>query len=89
MTLRDWITQLDDFLHMTGREVLAHAGKVAAEAAQTKTEGEFAVYREQQQLAAPSRAERDFEAAISQPIKQIEKTRKPARVPAKKKGRDT
>ena len=87
MTMRDWITRLDDFLRMTEREVLVHAGKVAAEVAQAKAEGEFAVYRDQQ-LAAPSRAEQDFEAAISQPVKQIEKTRKPPRLPAKKKGGD-
>ncbi len=87
MTMRDWITRLDDFLRMTEREVLAHAGKVAAEVAQAKAEGEFAVYREQQ-LAAPSRAEQDFEAAISKPVKKIQMTRKPPRLPAKKKGED-
>lgn len=87
MTMRDWITRLDDFLRMTERDVLAHAGKVAAEVAQAKAEGEFAVYREQQ-LAAPSRAEQDFEAAISKPVKKIQMTRKPPRLPAKKKGED-
>ena len=87
MTMRDWITRLDDFLRMTEREVLAHAGKVAAEVAQAKAEGEFTVYREQQ-LAAPSRAEQDFEAAISKPVKKIQLTRKPPRLPAKKKGGD-
>lgn len=85
MMMRDWTARLDDFLRMTEREVLTHAGKVAAEVAQAKAEAEFAVYR-QQQLAAPSRAERDFEAAIAQPVKQIEKTRKPTRLPEKKKG---
>lgn len=88
MTMRDWITRLDDFLRMTEREVLTHAGKIAAEVAQAKAEAEFAVFR-QQQLAAPSRAERDFEAAIAQPVKQIEKTRKPPRLPIKKKGEST
>ena len=84
MTMRDWTTRLDDFLRMTEREVLAHADKVAAEVAQAKAEGEFVVYREQQ-LAAPSRAEQDFEVAIAQPVKRIEKTRKPPRLPAMKR----
>lgn len=88
MTMRDWTARLDDFLRMAEREVLTHAGKVAAEVAQAKAEAEFAVFR-QQQLAAPSRAEADFEAAIAQPVKRIEKTRKPARLPAKKKGEQT
>ena len=85
MAMRDWIARLDDFLRLTEREVLAHAGKVEAEVAQAKAEAEFERYR-QQRLAAPSSAEQDFEAAISRPVKSIEKTRAPPRLPAKKKG---
>ena len=84
MTMRDWIARLDDFLRMTEREVLAHAGKVAAEVAQARAEAEFEVFR-QHQLAAPSRAEQDFEAAIARPVRTIEKTRKPESLPARKK----
>lgn len=84
MTMTDWIARLDDFLRMTEREVLTHAGKVAAEVAQAKAEAEFEHYR-QQQLATPSRAEQDFEAAISKPVAAIAKTRKPAVRPIKKK----
>ena len=88
MTMRDWATRLDDFLRMTERDVLSHAGKVAAEVAQTKAEAEFETFR-QRELAAPSGAEQDFEAAIARPVKQIEKTRKPPKLPAKKKEGDT
>lgn len=82
-TLRDYLVK--GFLRMTEREVLTHAGKVAAEVAQAKAEAEFETFR-QRELAAPSRAEQDFEAAITNPVRQIEKTRKPLRQPAKKKG---
>lgn len=85
MTMADWIKRLDDFLRMTERDVLTHAGKVAAEVAQAKAEAEFELYR-QRQLAAPSRAEQDFEAAISKPVATIAKTRKSAALPNKKKG---
>ena len=85
MTMRDWTVRLDDFLRMTEREVLTHAGKVAAEVAQAKAEAEFEIYR-QRQLAAPSRAEQDFEAAIGQSVKSIEGLRAPAKLPAKKRG---
>jgi hypothetical protein len=85
MTMRDWSVRLDAFLRLTEREVLTHAGKVAAEVAQAKAEAEFDVFR-QHQLAASSRAEQDFEAAISNPLKAIEKGRKPARLPPKKRG---
>jgi hypothetical protein len=39
------ILRLDDFLRMTERDVLTHAGKVAAEVAQAKAETEFERYR--------------------------------------------
>lgn len=28
MTMRDWITKLDEFLKISGRELLDHAGKI-------------------------------------------------------------
>ena len=58
---------------------------MAAEVAQTKAEVEFDVFR-QRQLAAPSRAEQGFEAAISNPVKTIEKRNKSARLSPKKRG---
>ena len=84
MTMREWSVRLDEFLRLTEREVLTHAGKVAAEVAQAKAESEFEVFR-RHQLAAPSRAEQDFEAAISNPVKSVEKSRKPAKLPPKKR----
>ena len=36
MSMCDWIARLDDFLRMAEREVLGHAGKVAAEVAQVR-----------------------------------------------------
>ena len=85
MTMRDWIARLDDFLRLTEREVLTHAGKVAAEVAQAKAEAEFERYR-QCQLAAPSQAEQDFEAAVARPVKIADKARKPTKLASKKKG---
>ena len=75
MNMRDWAARLDDFLRMTHQEILTHAGKVSAEAAQTKAEAEYQLYQ-QKTLALPSRVERDFEAAIAQPVKKIAHERK-------------
>lgn len=44
MTTRDWLTKLDEFLKISGREVLDHAGAISAEAAKTKAELEYARY---------------------------------------------
>lgn len=75
MTMAQWITRLDDFVRLSGREILTHAGRVSAEVAQAKAEAEFEVYR-QRQLSSPSQAERDFEAAISKEVKAIEQVKR-------------
>jgi hypothetical protein len=83
MTMADWAMRLDDFLRMTDREVLTHAGKVSAEVAQAKAEAEFARFRAQQ-LAAPSQAERDFAEALGQEVKLLDKKRPPRQVGVRK-----
>lgn len=75
MTMARWIVKLDDFLRLSGREILTHAGRITTEAAQGKAEAAFHTYR-RQQLAAPSRAEQDFEAALAKPVKALETQRK-------------
>ena len=62
MYMRDWIGKLDDFLRLSGREVLEHAGKVSHQMALEKARGEY----EKLRLTHASDAtpvERDFEAA--------------------------
>ena len=63
MYMRDWIAKLEDFLRLSGREILTHAGSVSHEEAVRKAELEFEKYR-QQQLAEPSQVEKDFEKAV-------------------------
>ena len=75
MYMRDWIGKLDDFLRLSGRELLTHAGKVSHEDAVKKAEMEFEKYR-RQQLAAPSQVEKDFEAALKQLTKPKAKPKK-------------
>lgn len=83
MTMSAWISKLDDFLRLSDREVLNHAGKISAELAQAKAEAEFGIFQ-QRQLSAPSHAEQDFEAAISKEVKAIEQVK---RVGKKNKGK--
>jgi len=65
MTMRDWITKLDDFLKLSGRELLDHAGKISAETARTKAEKEYARYRSLQD-AQPRAVDAHFEQAAKQ-----------------------
>jgi hypothetical protein len=74
MTMRDWAAELDNFLRLTRKDILTHAGKVSAEAALAKAQQVY----EQYQLGTrnlPSQVERDFEVAIAAPVRRLEKRR--------------
>ncbi len=45
MTMRDWIAKLDEFLKISGRQLLDHAGRISAELAREKAEQEYARYK--------------------------------------------
>ena len=64
MYMSDWINQTNDFLKMTGREILAHSGKITHQQAIEKAKEEYEKYK-QQNLNQLSKVELDF-------IKQIE-----------------
>jgi hypothetical protein len=83
MTMRDWAEELDNFLRMTRKDILIHAGKVSADAALAKAQEAYMQYQERMRNL-PSPVEKYFEAAIAQPVNQLEKNRKPV-LPAKKK----
>jgi hypothetical protein len=39
--MKDWIQKLDDFLKLSGKELLSHAGKISAELAKQKADTEY------------------------------------------------
>lgn len=83
MTMRDWAVELDNFLRMTRKDILTHPGKVSADAALTKAQAAYAEYQTRTRNL-PSPVEKDFEAAIAQPVKRLQKSRKA--LPDKNKG---
>ncbi len=74
MTMRDWITKLDDFLKASGRELLDNAGKVSAEAAKAKAEREYDRFRQQE-----DKKPRAIDAAFERAVKQLPKASPPRR----------
>ena len=68
MYMNDWLVRLDDFLKMTGQNILSHLGQISHQQAIDKAKVEYEKYNEQikNQL---SKVEKDF-------IKQIEKIEK-------------
>jgi len=45
MYMRDWISKLDDFLKLSGRELLSHTGTISHEEALEKAHSEYDRYR--------------------------------------------
>jgi len=68
MYMKDWVNRLDDFLTMTGNEILTHSGSVSHKNALDKAHKEYSKYKEQTKNEL-SKAEEDF-------IKQIDNTSK-------------
>jgi len=75
MTMRDWITKLDEFLKISGRKLLDHAGKISAESAKAKAELEYARYRKLLD-AQPQRIDAEFEKAAKE-LKKLPGPKKP------------
>lgn len=68
MYMHDWVERLDEFLKMTGKDVLNHAGKISHDSAIQKAQEEYVAYKEKTKNEL-SCVEEDF-------IKQIDSTAK-------------
>jgi hypothetical protein len=65
MAMRDWIAKLDDFLRLSDRDLLTHAGTISHEAALAKAQSEFDKFRSIED-AKPQPVDLRFEEAIEQ-----------------------
>jgi len=75
MTMQDWITTLDEFLKISGRKLLDHAGKISAESANVKAELEYDRYRVLMD-SQPRAVDAEFEKTVSE-LKKLPKPKKP------------
>lgn len=73
MFMADWITKLDQFLAISDREVLTHAGRVSAKVAKAKADAEYDRWHARM-IEAPSVVEQHFLEA-TQAAKRIEAAR--------------
>jgi hypothetical protein len=70
MAMTDWISKLDDFLKLSDRDVLNHAGKISHQDAKEKAEAELESYR--LRLASiPQPVDEDFSQSLDE-LKRIE-----------------
>ena len=72
MTMKDWIAKLDDFIKMTGSELLDNPGKITKLEAENKALAEYAKYKEtiKDEL---SEVEKHFLESVKRTQKQLEK----------------
>ena len=63
MTMSSWVAKLDDFLKLSEREILSHAGTVSHEQALVKAREEYEKYR-LKHLDDPSPVEEHFMKAV-------------------------
>jgi hypothetical protein len=63
MYMEDWIVKLDDFLKLSGRELLSHAGTISHEQAIERAQIEYEKHRALR-IDRPSPAEKHFEQAV-------------------------
>lgn len=84
MYMQDWISKLDDFLRLSERDILTHAGKIAHDDAIAHAHAEFDKFK-QRQLQEKSAVEKHFEQSIKQ-LEKVEAKVGKTKLPKKKKG---
>ena len=75
MTMKDWIIKLDDFIKMTGTELLENSGTISKLEAENKALAEYAKYKETTKDEL-SEVEKHFIESIKQTQKILEKKNK-------------
>lgn len=75
MTMKDWVTKLDEFLRMSESEVLDNAGQISHEMAIERANAEFEKYRARTEDEL-SPVERDFLESIKNTQKALEAKKK-------------
>lgn len=70
MYMQDWLNKLDDFLRISERELLTHAGKISTEIAQLKANSEYDKFKERTKYQL-SPVELDFIESFEQTQKKL------------------
>lgn len=75
MYMNDWVARLDDFLTMTGNDILSHAGKVSHHQALEKARAEYEKFKEKNKNEL-SQVEKDFIKKIENTAQQLKNKKK-------------
>jgi len=90
MHMADWIAKLDDFLRLSDRDVLSHAGEISHELAEEHAHAQYALHEQQRLQLEVEQPTSDFDRAVrgltdQQPeaAKRKRRAKKPGRGPTK------
>ena len=72
MYMKDWVTRLDSFLTLTGKNILDHAGNISHEAAIEKAHVEYEKYKERMRNEL-TKVEKDYITQIESTEKKLKK----------------
>jgi hypothetical protein len=70
MYMKDWADKLDDFMKLSGREILTHMGRISAKAAKSKADKEYDKFKERTQYALTP-VEQHFLQSLEQAEKKL------------------
>jgi hypothetical protein len=79
MHMADWIAKLDDFLRLSDREILMHAGRISHELAEEHAHAQFALHEEQRRQLEAEQPTSDFDRAVQELTHEPPSTAKPKR----------
>lgn len=82
ITMSDWIAKLDDFIRISDRQILTHAGGISHDLAPRKAEAELARFRAAQD-ALPQPVDEHFADAVNE-VNRLEAETKRSAAPVKK-----
>ena len=94
MHMADWISKLDDFLKLSERDILTHAGRISHKAAEEHANAEFAKFDEERRRLEAIQATSDFDKAVevigklSKQPKELPKKSPRKKTPKRKKASD-
>jgi hypothetical protein len=79
MHMADWIAKLDDFLRLSDREILTHAGRISHDLAEEHAHVQYALHEEQRRQLEAEQPASDFDRAVQKLTGQRHEAAKPKR----------
>jgi hypothetical protein len=83
MHMADWIAKLDDFLRLSDREILTHAGSISHDLAEEYAHAQYALHEQERLRLAAEEPTSDFDQAVKRLAQEQQGVKSPKR-PRKK-----